>query len=235
MKIIDRINGRLKRYICDAIRQSSLQDEICERILVSNYGERQHARTLDDVSGDHVDRYRFASKMIPEGARVLDLACGIGYGTALLSLQNKCYVKGVDISPFAIKHGRRFFASEGVSFEVGDLFEFHDEQIYDLVVSFETLEHIRDEGNAILALRRNLKDGGELIISTPNQNARPFDIVDTPYHVRHYTPDELKDLIEANGFKLIKMYSQPDRENTTVVDGDQGVCLVAHARAEPII
>lgn len=85
----------------------------------------------------HVERYRFAAGLLLAEDTVLDMACGAGYGTHLLA-RSCCEAVGVDCSPAAVEYARGRYAQR---FLVGDFFEFEGEA--DVVVSFETAEHIR--------------------------------------------------------------------------------------------
>ncbi|MGE5189473.1 MAG: class I SAM-dependent methyltransferase [Gemmatimonadota bacterium] len=84
----------------------------------------------------HVERYRFASGLLLPGDSVLDIACGSGYGTHLMARFCREAV-GVDRSPAAVDYAR---ARYGNRYRVGDFFD--DEGRADVVVSFETVEHV---------------------------------------------------------------------------------------------
>ena len=90
----------------------------------------------------HLNRYLLAKKMLSKNDRVLDLACGTGYGTAMLSSRAK-HVFGVDLSKRAIWFAKRRYQKSNVEFQTGDFFDSFGK--YDVVVSFETLEHIMAE------------------------------------------------------------------------------------------
>ena len=109
----------------------------------------------------HEKRYRFA---LPHctGKRVLDAACGVGYGTALLA-DTAAEVVGVDVSEDAIAYARSRYARPNVEFRVEDLLRPHlDDRSFDVVCSFETIEHLPDRETYLEHVGRVLRDDGVL-------------------------------------------------------------------------
>ena len=99
----------------------------------------------------HLERYEFAARCLAPG-RVLDIACGAGYGTRLLAERaaQASGVLGVDRSEAAVAYARERYGAEGVEFRVGDAFAFRDPEGFASIVSLETLEHL-DEPARFLA------------------------------------------------------------------------------------
>ncbi|MHB8464573.1 MAG: class I SAM-dependent methyltransferase [Acidimicrobiales bacterium] len=158
------------------------------------------SQQCDEV--EHVARYRFAASYVAERV-VVDIACGTGYGTAMLAAGSPVSVVGVDISPDAVAHALAHYAGEYV---VGDVTTFGDDEAYDLVVSFETIEHVEDAAAALANLHRILRPSGQLIVSSP---FRPLtspwarSAASTPrnkFHVREFVPSELESLLVHAGF-----------------------------------
>lgn len=120
---------------------------------------------------DHIARYEYAEQFV-KGKRVLDLACGSGFGSAMVSDAGAVSVDGVDIAPEAIDYAKKNFARENVSFHQGsaDSLSFADKS-FDVIVSFETIEHLPDEIRAkyLDEMHRVLTDEGLLLLSTPNK------------------------------------------------------------------
>ncbi|MGE3466277.1 MAG: class I SAM-dependent methyltransferase [Pyrinomonadaceae bacterium] len=141
--------------------------------------------------GEHAARYEFASTFV-ERRRVLDIACGTGYGIGLLGKFAE-FVVGIDVDPGAARAARQECGpSDSVLLADGLCLPFPDRTM-DIVTSFETLEHLHQRPEFLSELRRVLKDDGRLIMSTPNanytqpKNGKPAN----PFHVFEYTPDEL--------------------------------------------
>ena len=137
---------------------------------------------------DHIERYVFARKFV-KGKKVLDIACGTGYGTQMM-LEAGADVLGVDISEDVIAENKQKY---GDHFMVGDIVDFsHD--TFDIIVCFETIEHVDDFRMALMNLHKLLKPCGTLIISSPNRRITE-PLIGKPtvdFHVREFTPDELK-------------------------------------------
>ena len=82
----------------------------------------------------------------------------------------------------------------------------------DLVVSFETIEHVPDAAALVVEIRRVLKPGGRLVLSTPNRAfGPPARHTDNPFHIREFTADELRDLLRAS-FEQVQLYGQRPSE-----------------------
>jgi SAM-dependent methyltransferase len=129
-------------------------------------GERMMPQDADEQTfWEHIYRYRFAAR-IAAGQRVLDIACGEGYGTAALRSAGARSVLGVDVDPAACDHASRTYAVET---RLGSALSIPVEmKSIDLVVSFETIEHINDHERFLDECKRVLVPGGSLVISTPD-------------------------------------------------------------------
>ena len=123
-------------------------------------GERFTPECEREIWYEHLHRYVFALEFC-KGKRVLDAACGEGYGTAVLASQAKS-VTGVDISSEAINHASaRYSDRPGVQFEVADCCDLpFEDNSFDLVVSFETIEHLEGQEKMLASFRRVLVDNG---------------------------------------------------------------------------
>jgi O-antigen biosynthesis protein len=147
------------------------------------------------------------------GRRVLDAACGTGYGSVMLRSAGATYVEGLDLSNSAVLEAKRVHSRDGVAFRQGDLLQMdRPDDPFDIVVSFETIEHIQDDRAYVEAISRILVPGGLLLCSTPNRIVTNpgKSITDQPYneyHVREYTPDELAALIGSR-FAIMQVLGQ---------------------------
>jgi 2-polyprenyl-3-methyl-5-hydroxy-6-metoxy-1,4-benzoquinol methylase len=178
--------------------------------------EAEHGATLDAtgerlipeayageiVLAEHVARYRLAGRLAP-GRRVLDAACGEGYGTAMLAAAGAAGVVGLDVDEPTVAHARQRY---GLDMRVGDVaaLPFGDGE-FDLVVSFETIEHVPDPEAALSEFARVLALVGLLIVSTPN--AREY-LVDNPFHERELTPEELFATLGTRFAQVRPLYQQ---------------------------
>lgn len=158
----------------------------------------------------HIQRYAFAAQFV-SGKRVLDIACGSGFGSSFLKKSGAEIVVGGDISPEAISASRRNYKQKEVDFFFldGSRLPFNDGS-FDVAVSFETLEHIPDYERFIQELRRVIRKGGNLVLSTPNKSVfspclkRPM----RAYHTKEFRSDELEPLLRQAAFSEISLYGQ---------------------------
>jgi 2-polyprenyl-3-methyl-5-hydroxy-6-metoxy-1,4-benzoquinol methylase len=197
-----------------------------------NKGERQVGPTLAQIRLDHRSRYEFAARLVPRQARVLDAACGVGYGTKILAETSGAReIVGLDIHQGTIEYAREHYPAENVQYQQGDVLEtdWPDEH-YDVAVSFETIEHIADACRFLQRVHRALKADGILVCSTPNQEQMPFDPKKFPYHKRHYTPAELSALLAECGFTVHQKHTQHDRHSGEIRSGWDGKYNIAVCR-----
>jgi 2-polyprenyl-3-methyl-5-hydroxy-6-metoxy-1,4-benzoquinol methylase len=148
---------------------------------------------------DHMARYRFASTYVRD-AFVLDAGCGCGYGSYYLAENGARKVIGIDISEEALQFAKSHYIKDNVEFERMDavklLFESNS---FDVVVSFEVIEHVRDYERYLREIRRVLKPSGVLILSTPNKKFSTLPDCETPtwkWHTKEFYPRELKQILK---------------------------------------
>ncbi len=158
---------------------------------------------------EHISRYAFAANFVA-GKRVLDFACGAGYGSALLRSAGARWVVGNDIAVDAIRYARDHFSDSRTHFAAADCLRlsFHDDA-FDVLVSFETIEHVPSYEVFLVEARRVLSPDGLLIISTPNKRTYSDESVkeDNPYHVHEFYLEEFQQALSVH-FPTIKLYSQ---------------------------
>lgn len=151
------------------------------------------------LAAEHIARY-FALQDLCAGKRVLDIACGEGYGSALLKKAGATFVRGVDLSKEAISIANTRFAGEGIKFDVGDALDLSfliDDGPFDAIVSFETIEHVEDPHRFLRELRRNLAPGGSIVISCPNDALEAERGIVNPFHSRTYSFAEFKETTQS--------------------------------------
>jgi 2-polyprenyl-3-methyl-5-hydroxy-6-metoxy-1,4-benzoquinol methylase len=162
-------------------------------------GERFTPECQREIWYEHFHRYALAARWCAN-KRTLDAACGEGYGSALLA-GSAASVEGVDISEQAIAHARqRYGQLEGVGFHIADCTTLpFDDNEFDRVVSFETLEHLEAHDELLAEFRRVLKPDGFLILSSPDK-AIYSDEQNTvnEYHVKELYRNELEALIQRH-------------------------------------
>lgn len=185
---------------------SSLEPSQNEPEILENNGERM----VPEVSGwttvwEHVYRYAFACHFV-KGKRVLDIACGEGYGGAALGKACAANVIGVDISENVCLHARQKYgldarpgSAENIPLAGASV---------DVVVSFETIEHLREPSRFLDECARTLTAGGRLVISTPNKNvySRPGE-APNPHHCSEMTLEEFTSELRSR-FCRVRLYTQ---------------------------
>lgn len=180
--------------------------------------------TLDQIRKDHVARYEFAARQIKRQSRVLDAACGCGYGSWIIQNAGNRVV-GVDISRDAIKYAEEHY--HGPGYLLGSILDKPWVGWFDALVSFETIEHIAEPEKALKLFRESVD--GVFICSVPNENLYPFNAEkfagDEYPHLRHYTPDEFAALLMAADFKIQSLNCQKSK-TSDVEPGTDGMFLV---------
>ena len=164
-----------------------------------------------DVYLWHIGRYVFASEFISSDSLVLDIACGVGYGSYLLAKKRAKKVIGVDISKDAINYAKARYLnnSNNIEFLVGDATNMPiNSSETDVLVSFETIEHIKNPDAFLMECKRVLKDHGTLILSTPNKYISIKKDVENPYHVNELFIEEIIGKLTSLGFEIMSIYGQ---------------------------
>ncbi len=158
-------------------------------------------RTLPDVPEEnywyrrHLVVYEWIAQRV-HGRRVVDLACGEGYGTAVLA-RTAASVVGVDANPEAFEHARAKYRQ--VTFE-RNMIELWQGDV-DCVVFLQTIEHIPDPDAMLGHVRDLVGPGGVAYVSTPNVLTlapKGAERSGNPWHVREYKPEEYRALCERH-------------------------------------
>jgi len=162
------------------------------------------------LEAEHVQRYTFATNYA-KGKSVLDIACGAGYGSYLLLAGGATRVIGVDISAEAIQFANDHYRSDEITFVVHDAEQFKNGK-YDMITSFETLEHLDKRQQFLENTRSMLNEHGILIMSTPNKlitspMKSPSEIRNT-FHTYEYLEKEFVSALQKAGFTRIQKFGQ---------------------------
>ena len=194
-----------------------------EATKILNKKERQVTPFLEYVREDHRARYNLAKNYIKENDKVLDAACGIGYGSTIL-LDKDCFITAVDLHEGALQYAKEYFFDEKTNANVEED-DLGDD--YDVVVSFETIEHLPSPEKFLINVHNSLKKEGKFICSTPNEKIMPFRSTTFPYHIKHFTEIELESLLNDHGFAVEKWFCQNDRKSLEVEKGSEGLFMIA--------
>jgi 2-polyprenyl-3-methyl-5-hydroxy-6-metoxy-1,4-benzoquinol methylase len=174
-------------------------------VTIEDDGERMIPEKHGDsiMYAEHMTRYIAASQLVA-GKTVLDIACGTGYGSWILA-QSASQVSGIDNSPEAIAYASEHYAAENISYSIGqaEQIDLPDASV-DVVVSFETIEHIAHYDTFLSEIRRVLRPDGLAIISTPNDLEFAKG---NHHHVHQFAEAELREVLAAE-FEHIEPYYQ---------------------------
>jgi len=159
---------------------------------------------------EHIERYYFALDYV-KAKRVLDVACGIGYGSALLA-EKANQVVGLDIDRGSIDYAKSHYSCQNLKFIIGDVQDLNfPDSFFDTIVSFETIEHLPSPPMFLKELKKVLKPNGILILSSPDREITKEILIDTsyknPFHLKEFTLKELTALL-SKFFKIESIYGQ---------------------------
>ncbi|MDQ3268453.1 MAG: methyltransferase domain-containing protein [Pseudomonadota bacterium] len=210
-------------------------------------GERFLPECSGEIWYEHWHRYALA-RQLSSHCTVLDVACGEGYGAAMVA-ETAYKVVGVDLSADVIQHAKNNYGhNTNLQFVIAscERLPFPDAS-FDFAISFETIEHIEKQKEFISELARVLRPDGVLILSSPNKrlysDAHDYH---NEFHVRELYRSELKELLHVAfphifwlGQKLL-FHSAIWPENLTcvtteyLVNDDRQVTVVSHPSVEPM-
>ncbi|WP_411879199.1 glycosyltransferase [Polaromonas sp. YR568] len=160
-------------------------------------GERFIPTVNGKIRLEHYHRYAIAQQLA-RGKDVLDVACGEGYGSAFLA-ETALSVCGVDVSEEAVAHARTSYQSGNLKFHHSSATQLPFEAAsFDLVVSFETIEHLLEQDGMLNEIERVLRPDGMLIISSPNRPVfREESNEDNHFHVKELDFREFDELLNS--------------------------------------
>lgn len=175
-------------------------------------GERIIPKLLKPMNGmllEHIARYYFAAPYAT--GRVLDIACGTGYGAHMVAKERKreiTEIVAVDNDEETVAYANREYHHQKIAFVQGNALDPELPQrlgAFDTILSFETVEHVADDQRFMDNLFDMLKPGGTLVLSSPFGRGRGMPTSE-PFHVHQLTPLEFEALFHR--FSSVEMYYQ---------------------------
>jgi SAM-dependent methyltransferase len=160
------------------------------------------------ITYEHLHRYAYASTLV-NGKRVLDLACGEGYGAKLLATA-ATFVVGVDIDENVIRHASEKYACANLEFLKGLMaaVPIAEDHSFDAIVCFEAIEHVEDHDAVLAEVTRLLKPDGIFVVSTPNKAIyHDESLEDNPFHLKELYFDEFQQLLSQH-FRDVQFLGQ---------------------------
>ena len=161
------------------------------------------AQLTGRIAYEHLHRYALCRDRVA-GQRVLDVACGAGYGTNILA-EVAAETVGVDIDAGAISRASKKYRRENLKFITADCCDMPFEaSSFDVVVANEMIEHINDQESFLREVKRVLKPGGLLLVSTPNKPVYNRYKPPNPFHVAEMDVAEFRRLLRRH-FKHVRL------------------------------
>ncbi len=156
---------------------------------------------------EHWHRYHFIKSLVKDKV-IADIACGEGYGSFLLSSSAQSVI-GVDVDKDTITSAKKKYSNtSNLKYLQSNALDLNiDDNSFDVVVSFETLEHLTEQEELLGEFSRVLKPEGILIISTPDKEVYSEENDHNHFHVKELTKKEFDSLIETH-FKHSQTYGQ---------------------------
>lgn len=167
----------------------------------------------DKMYQEHITRYRFAAQLI-SGRSVLDIGCGVGYGSQFLATNGAHRVLAFDIDPEAVEYARDNYGAENLEYQQNSAESFSFPEKFDVITCFEVIEHIKEQKSLLHCIAKALKENGVLIISTP----RPFEQMRSAFHVKELKFEEFYSLLKAH-FRFIEFFSQNNHFTSMISNG----------------
>ena len=166
----------------------------------------------DKMYQEHVARYAFAAQWAT-GKSVLDVGCGVGYGSRWLADHGAGEVTAFDLSEGAIEHARQFYAHPRVTFQIASATNFDFQRKFDLVTCFELIEHVDEQEAVIECISRAMSDDGVLVISTP----RALEQKRTHFHTKEFSLEEFRALLQRN-FPNVRFFFENNHFSSLISD-----------------
>lgn len=207
-----------------------------ERVDIS-YKKNINENDLDIYQKSHLRRYLFARQHIRQGGITGDFACGTGYGSLILS-EHSARVTGIDINKKTIDAiKKRYASSNKVEFLNKNLLSIEYENIFDSIVSFETLEHIAEEQLPLYfnKIAKALKLNGVFIFSTPYMQEKSENALKYGFHLTFYIDEtKIDGWLKNAGLKTEEFYYQDYKTHVIVKEKNNPDFVIGIARKRSI-
>lgn len=160
--------------------------------------------------GNMLDQERYISILNDvKNATVLDCACGVGWGSYLIANAGAKHTVSVDLSYSAIKSAKQFYNHEKIDYINADIIELSLDYKFDVITSFETIEHLENPQEFLKILKKYSNDQTTLYLSTPNGNIfKSRNIPENPFHVDEYSKNQLALLFDNAGWSIKEYLGQ---------------------------
>lgn len=205
------VSEKVVDYDMTAKKQQTEKNDKC---TLNFTGERFIPYVSDKyIVAEHIQRYKSVLKLV-QGKKVLDAACGVGYGTALMASVAE-EVTGIDISCEAVQYAKKRYSDIGnVSYLEASIAELpFPDKTFDIIISFETIEHVNEaiQNSFLKEIRRCLKDDGILVMSTPDKRTySDIPNFNNEFHIKEFYFDDF-DIFLRHEFEYVEHYLQGER------------------------
>ena len=202
-----------------------------ERVDINYF--KMKLKDFDIYQLSHYHRYKFAQKYVGSDCDVADFACGTGYGTMMMAEKAKS-VTGMDLNADVVKIiSDRYKKKTSVRFLNGNLLDIDFENKFDLIVSFETIEHFAESDivQLLKQFQKALKKGGQVIFSTPYNQEMTEGALKMGFHLTyHIVESTVAGWMKEAGFEVEDVFYQNYSEHEVVKDLDKKEFLLVVGR-----
>ena len=173
-----------------------------------------HESTGRETLELHLERYRFAARHLRPG-RLLDVACGVGYGTRLMADAVPAVESalGLDIDAGAVEYARGRYADARTRYERRDAMTLDVDARFDSIVSLETIEHLPEPEPFVAKLAQLLASGGVLVASVPTTPSVDLN----PHHLHDFSARSFRALLARQGLRELDALEQVQSVNPVAV------------------
>lgn len=201
--MINEINNLREEIFCLKFELETLSD-----VLLRAKSERWVPGYLfSNTEFSHLARYELACKYV-NGLEVLDIACGTGKGSYMMAKNGEAKkVLGCDLDSNAIRYASNRFQLENLSYKIENAQELTFENKFDVVISFETIEHLVDYNGFLKSVNKAMKPGGLFLISTPISNIEFDSKPNNPFHIQEWGFNSFQNLLQET-FTIKKIFVQ---------------------------